>query len=159
MKLYFLRHAGALAGADDAARPLSAHGQKQAAEIGRFLKRAGVEFDVAYTSPLVRAKQTAEIVLKVCGSTRLQISDALLNETSQTEFDEWLSRLPSAKHLLLVGHAPSLPERVRHLLGVTDAEAFKLPKAGLACLDTGDRRIASLKFFITPKALGLKADG
>src|SRR2546425_13194049 len=102
MKLYFLRHADALDGADDAARPLSARGQKQAAEIGRFLKHAGVEFDAAYTSPLVRAKQTVEIVLKVCGSTRLQIPDAVLNETSQTEFDEWLSQLPGAKHVLLV---------------------------------------------------------
>jgi phosphohistidine phosphatase SixA len=106
----------------------------------------------------VRAKQTAEIVLKVCGSTKLEIANALLNETSQDEFDDWLRQLPNAKHVLLVGHAPSLPERVRDLLGITNGDAFKLPKAGLACLDTDDRRTASLKFFVTPKALGLKAD-
>jgi phosphohistidine phosphatase len=155
MKLYFLRHAEAVDGADDAARALSAHGQKQAGEIGRFLKRAGVEFDAAYSSPLVRAGQTAEIVLKICGSAKLEITDALLNETSQDQFDEWLRELRDAKHALLVGHAPSLPERVRELLSIENAEAFKLPKAGLACLDTDDRRTASLKSFVTPKALGM----
>ncbi len=158
MKLYFLRHADALDGADDAARALSEHGRTQSGEMGRFLKRAGVEFDGAFSSPLVRAKQTAEIVLKVCGSTKLEITDALLNEASQGEFDEWLRQLSNAKHVLLVGHAPSLPERVRDLLSITNADAFKLPKAGLACLDTDNRRVASLKFLITPRALGLKAD-
>jgi len=156
MKLYFLRHADAVDGADDAARALSEHGRTQSSEIGRFLKHAGVEFDAAYSSPLVRAKQTAEIVLKIVGSAKLEIADALLNETY--EFEEWLKRLPNAKHVLLVGHAPSLPERVRDLLSIANGDAFKLPKAGLACLDTDDRRTASLKFFITPRALGLKAD-
>ena len=90
MKLYFLRHADAVDWADDAARELSEHGRTQSGEIARFLKRAGAEFDAAYTSPLVRAKQTAEIVLKICGSTKLEIASALLNETSQDEFDDWL---------------------------------------------------------------------
>ena len=79
MKLYFLRHAEALDGKDDAGRPLSPHGKKEAREVGRFLKGAGIEFDAAYSSPLVRAKQTAKIVLEVCGSAELEIADALLN--------------------------------------------------------------------------------
>src|SRR5437867_11427542 len=82
MKLYFLRHADALEGADDAARPLSTHGRKEALEVGRFLKRVGIEFDAAYSSPLARAKETAEIVLNVCGSTKLDLTAALLNEAS-----------------------------------------------------------------------------
>src|SRR6266540_153796 len=90
MKLYFLRHADALEGADDAARPLSPQGRKEAQEVGRFLKRAGIEFDSAYSSPLVRARQTAEIVLDLCGSAKLDLTAALLNETSDEEFDVWL---------------------------------------------------------------------
>jgi len=157
MKLYFLRHADALEGADDAARPLSPRGKKQVREVGRFLKRAGIEFDVAYSSPLERAKQTAEIVLDACGSTKPGITEALLNETSQAQFDEWLRGLPDAKHVCLVGHAPSLAQRVRQLLGITVADAIKLPKGGLACLETEDRRGAALKFLLTPKLLGVSA--
>jgi len=72
MKLYFLRHAEAQDGTDDGARALTAHGKKEAREVGRFLKRAGIEFDAAYSSPLVRARQTAEIVLEICGSAALE---------------------------------------------------------------------------------------
>src|SRR6266704_1371716 len=127
MKLYFLRHADALEGTDDAARPLSPLGRKEALEVGRFLKRAGIEFDAAYSSPLVRAKETAEIVLDVCGSTKLDLTAALLNETSEAIFEEWLKEIPDAKHVCLVGHAPSLAQWVRQLLGVTAPDALKLP--------------------------------
>ena len=158
MKLYFLRHAEAFEGADDAARPLSPHGKKQAHEVGRFLKAAGVEFDAVYCSPLVRAKETAEVVLDVCGSTKIDVTAALLNETSPAQFLEWLKTLPAAKHACLVGHAPSLAERARQLLGMTSPESLKLPKGGLACLETEDRRTAALKFLVTPKLLGVRAD-
>jgi phosphohistidine phosphatase len=158
MKLYFLRHADALDGANDAARPLSPHGRKEAREVGRFLKRAGIAFDAAYSSPLVRAKETAEIVLDVCGSTKLKLTVALLNETSEANFDEWLKGIPDAKHVCLVGHAPSLAQWVRQLLGITGTEALKLPKGALACLETENRRTASLKFFVTPKLLGVRDD-
>ena len=158
MKLYFLRHAEALDGTDDAGRPLSPHGKKEAREVGRFLKGAGIEFDAAYSSPLVRAKQTAKIVLEVCGSAELEIADALLNETPPGQFEAWLKDLMEAKHALLAGHAPSLAERVRQLLGITNPETLKLPKGGLACLETEDRRAATLKFFVTPKLLGVRAE-
>jgi len=158
MKLYFLRHADALEGTDDAARPLSPRGRKEAREVGRFLKRAGIEFDAAYSSPLLRAKQTGEIVLDVCGSATLEITEALLNESSPTQTGKWLKYLPAAKHVLLVGHAPSLAERVRQLIGMAASAGLKLPKGGLACVETEDGRSASLKFFITPKLLGVRAD-
>ncbi len=158
MKLYFLRHAYALEGADDAARPLSPRGRKEALEVGRFLKRAGIEFDAAYSSPLVRAKETAEIVLDLCGSTRLELTAALLNETSEAKFGEWVKGIPDAKHVCLVGHAPSLAERARQLLGITADDALKLPKGALACLESENRRTAALKFLVTPKLLGVRAD-
>ena len=158
MKLYFLRHADALDGADDAARPLSSHGRKEALEVGRFLKRARIEFGAAYSSPLVRAKETAEIVLDVCGSARLALTAALLNETSDAKFDEWLKGIPDTKHVCLVGHAPSLAQRARELLGLTASDALKLPKGALACLETENRRTAALKFLITPKLLGVRMD-
>src|ERR1051326_6295916 len=156
MKLYFLRHTEALDGPDDAARPLSPGGKNDARELGRFLKRAGVEFDAAWSSPLIRAKQTAEIVLAACGQATLEIEKALSNEAAQSDFDRWLKGLPALKRVLLVGHAPSLPERVRRLLGLTIPETFTMPKGGLACLETEDRLSAGLKFFITPKPLGLR---
>jgi phosphohistidine phosphatase len=156
MKLYFLRHADALPGEDDAARPLSQTGKKEAQTLARFLTNTGIAFDAAFTSPLVRARQTAEIVLKICGDVspaKLDVTEALLNETSQRAFDRWLKDLPEANKVLLVGHEPTLSERVRRLLTIASAERLRLPKGGLACVESEDRRTGCLKFFVAPKIL------
>ncbi|MHB8519596.1 MAG: SixA phosphatase family protein [Limisphaerales bacterium] len=154
MRLYFLRHADALEGGDDAARPLSPAGRQGARKIGRFLKRIGVEFDAAYSSPLVRARQTAEIVLAITNRPappKLKLDDALLNDA--TDFSRWLADLPVAPQVLLVGHAPSLAERLGRLLGMEDPDRIKLPKAGLACVETEDQHAARLKFLVSAKVL------
>ncbi len=158
MRFYFLRHADARPGVDDAARPLSPLGRKQARKLGRFLKDAAIEFDAAYSSPLVRAKETAEILLKASGSlsaSKLRTAAALLNETAEAQFERWLKNLPTAYHILLVGHAPTLAEHVCRLLDLNNSDALKLPKGGLVCLESEDRHAAMLKFLITPKLLGL----
>lgn len=156
MKLYFLRHADALDGVKDEERPLSPKGRADSAIIAEYLKENDVEFDVAYSSPLVRARETAEIVLPITNDrvwVKLELVDALRNETSQQEFERWLQALPEAKDVLLVGHAPSINEHVCQLLGVERPEAFHMPKAGLACMKTDDGKNAVLKFFVSPKVL------
>jgi phosphohistidine phosphatase len=158
MKLYFLRHAEALDGDDDAARPLSPHGREQSAAIAKFLSKADVKFTAAFTSPLVRAHQTAEIVLRtmgIAGDVKLHTVKELLNETSDAQWQRWLNSLAQGKHVLLVGHAPSLADRVRAMLRVTDANALNLAKGALACVDTDDHRSGQLKWLVTPKSLGL----
>jgi phosphohistidine phosphatase len=158
MKLYFLRHADALEGEDDAARPLSPQGREQSKAVAKFLAHAGVRFGAAFTSPLVRAHQTAEIALRsmgLIGDLKLRVADALLNETSEREWNRWLKSLPEENHVLLVGHAPSIADRVRALLTIAHAEALNLPKGAFACLETDDRHSGRLKYLITPKSLGL----
>jgi phosphohistidine phosphatase len=154
VRLYFLRHADALAGADDAARSLSPRGWKQARRLGRFLEEAGVVFDAGYSSPLVRACETAEVVLNCCGASQLKKVDVLANEASPKRFEAWLRALPEVEHVLLVGHAPTLAERVRAMLGLEVESALSLPKGAVVCLETEDQRTAALKFFVTPKLLG-----
>lgn len=156
MKLYLLRHADALEGADDVTRPLSERGRAQCKQIGTFCKHAAILFDAAYSSPLARARETAELVLAITNLARpvtVMDSECLLNDTSPPAFCDWLDTLPAAKHILMVGHTPSLADRVRHMLGIAQPEGFKLPKAGLACLTTEDRRKACLKLFVSPKFL------
>jgi len=156
MRLYFLRHADALPGIDDAIRPLSDKGREQSRRLGAFLKESGVVFDVAYTSPLVRARQTAEIVLGEADglpADRLKESPLLLNDASSSRFTGWLRCLEDHGHVLLVGHAPTLEERVRVLMGVGYSQGLTLPKGGLACVKSEDGQAGMLKWFITPKLL------
>ncbi len=158
MKLYFLRHAAALDGLDDAKRPLSPTGRQQTRKLARFLRRSGIVFDLAFTSPLVRAKQTMAMVLDITNEmqrVQAQETPVLLNETDAGLFTDWLVRLPEAGHVLLVGHEPSLSARVRRMLGQERADSLELSKGAVACVKTVDKRTGSLKFLITPKSLGL----
>src|ERR1700730_7056055 len=65
MDLYLVRHADALALGErgiteDAERPLSEEGQAQAKSVGAGLQRMGVHLNLIVSSPLVRARQTTE---------------------------------------------------------------------------------------------------
>lgn len=156
MKLYFLRHAEAEDGPVDAARELTAKGRRDARRVGRYLRDQGVAVDLVCTSPLVRAVQTAEIVLKQYPARRrgrLARVDALLNDTGAAAFGRWLTSLAPVESILLVGHEPSLSAHVRRLLGLSRSEALPLPKAGLCRVDTDDRRKGTLRLLIHPKQL------
>ena len=153
MHIYFLRHGDALGGFPDEARPLSDRGRHDLLALGKFLKKAGIRFDVACSSPLLRAQQSAGILLETCGQADLKTNDMLLNETPQEDFDHWLRGLKKTNHLLLVGHAPTMAVRARKLLGMEDPEALALPTSGMACVETPDGRQARLVFFITPATL------
>jgi len=46
--------------------PLSERGREQAGILANWLRRRAIDWDVAYCSPLARAKETAEIVTATC---------------------------------------------------------------------------------------------
>ena len=59
MRLYIVRHAEAAPGSPDELRSLTAEGQEQARELGRRLREEGVVPDAVLSSPLLRARETA----------------------------------------------------------------------------------------------------
>ncbi len=72
MRLYLMRHAeageaDARRWPDDRQRPLSERGHREHALVAVALARMGVRFDRLLTSPLVRARQTAEITAAAYG--------------------------------------------------------------------------------------------
>ncbi len=157
MKIYLLRHAEAAEGTPDAERPLTQKGIAQSRAMGRFLAERGVKFDAAFTSPLVRAVETAEYVLEELQGkkkgAKLQKTDYLLNETSTRAFEAWLKELAGLNKVLMVGHNPSLSLHLARLLQTHTPATVTLPKGALAVvrLDAGQ---AVLKLFLTPKQTG-----
>ena len=70
MKIYLVRHAHAaraLPGQQDANRCLSLDGRQTARAVGARLRKEGVVFDRVFTSPFVRAIQTAELTCSTLG--------------------------------------------------------------------------------------------
>jgi phosphohistidine phosphatase len=68
MELFVLRHGDAgktiPSGSSDSKRPLTVAGEKEMVIISKALRKMGVRLDVILTSPLKRARQTADIVAK-----------------------------------------------------------------------------------------------
>jgi phosphohistidine phosphatase len=130
MEIYFLRHgdAGAAEGwkGGDAERPLSKEGtarmQKEAAAIA--LLRPGL--DAILTSPMVRARQTAEIVAK-----KLRLLQALIVEErlapgfGAAELHRILEERRAIRGLMLVGHEPDFSRVISACTGGGHVECKK----------------------------------
>lgn len=126
--IYLLRHGEAERGdGDDAARRLTARGERQSADAGQALARLGVEIDACLTSPKVRSADTARLACRALG-----IEPEVAADLTGGEFDS--GDLAAGRgETMLVGHEPYLSDEIARLTG---AKA-KLRKGGLAIVDGG----------------------
>jgi phosphohistidine phosphatase len=159
MELYILRHGIAGERGDphypnDDDRPLTDEGQKKTLKIARRMKELGLTFDVILSSPLARARQTAEITASVLGcKNKLKFSDHLAPNGSKKALIQGIGR---RKRLLLVGHEPYLSELISMLLAGETGLHIELKKGGLCKLDIPALhygRCATLQWLIPPKLL------
>jgi phosphohistidine phosphatase len=124
--IYLLRHGDAEDGdGDDAARRLTAKGERQAIAAGRALARLGAALDACLTSPKVRAVETARLACEA-----LELDPESAQELHGGSFDA-PALVAGRGHVLLVGHEPDFSNEVARLTG---AKA-KLAKGGLAIVD------------------------
>lgn len=142
-------------GGSDEARPLTAEGRRKTLRAARGVRRLDLGIDRIYTSPLVRAVQTAEVLAGVLELEPPRVTDALLPEAPPSKLAELLAD-PDAQCPVLVGHNPNLTGVLDLLLGSTESEAWLLKKAGLAHLRL--RRLrpeprATLLLLLTPSVL------
>jgi phosphohistidine phosphatase len=135
MELYFLRHGIAAdvgpEGSGDAGRPLTIEGIKKMKEAARGLRRLGVRPDVLLSSPLVRARQTAEIVRHVLGLDS-RLVDALAPGCDIVRLRDLLGEYRSADRIMVVGHEPDFSDLIGALTG---GSRVQLKKGGLARVD------------------------
>jgi phosphohistidine phosphatase len=165
MNLYLMRHgiAAALDGAAvDAERPLSRKGIKRTRRIAKGMRRLGLSFDVLLTSPLARARQTADIVAIVLGAEALvEEMPGLSPESTVEKLLSGLDRHKERADLLLVGHEPLLSTTVSHLLGGKAARNglnIALKKGGLCRVEIDALPPAGpgmLHWLLAPKQLRL----
>ena len=164
MNLYLMRHGIAVAAdqpgtQSDSERPLTPKGIKRMRRAARGLRRLGISFDVILTSPLVRARQTAEIVAESLGlEAQLEEISELAPESSVDHLISGLTRFQDKEHLLLVGHNPLLTHASSFLITGKKETSFEieLKKGGLCCIEIDGLppgTPGTLHWFLTPKQL------
>jgi phosphohistidine phosphatase len=139
MRLLIVRHAIAEErqdfhgrSADDALRPLTADGAAKMRRGARGLRQLVPELEVLSTSPLVRARQTAEILAEAYPGVPIEVAEPLAPGHPPAEALEWLRRRRVAA-AAAVGHEPGLSFLASWLIAAGERSALELKK-GAACL-------------------------
>jgi len=158
-QLYLVRHGLAEARGDawpdDTKRPLTADGMSRMRKAVRRLVRLGVSVEVVLSSPLVRARQTAEIVAGgLAPSPSLVTVDSLAPDGSYAAVVADLEKHARKARIALVGHEPAMGELAARLIGSRHPIEFK--KGAVCRIDIDDLPPAGpgdLRWLLTPKIL------
>jgi phosphohistidine phosphatase len=148
MKLYFLRHAEAEEMAtSDHERQLTLRGRERLATAARVIRKLRVKPARIYSSPRIRAQQTAEIVAQQLG-TKIEIREEVNFGFNVVAVETLISSLSDDSEVMFVGHEPSFSMTVGELTGGT----VEMKKGGLARVDlTAQRPLrGTLVWLITP---------
>ncbi len=113
MNLYLMRHGIATEGFEwegpDETRPLTDAGKVRTRAVLEALKNAkGLEIDAVWSSPLVRAWQTAEIAADILSLPAIQECAALACGASVEELSEFFASTRPPDRVMLVGHEPDM---------------------------------------------------
>jgi phosphohistidine phosphatase len=159
MDLLVLRHGEAGRSSPspgDSKRPLTDEGKQEIIDLSYGIKSLEIKPDYILASPLIRAKQTAEIVAKSLKyKGKIEEVNALKPEGSRLEFYSILSKLKQDSVVLVVGHEPYLSEMISEGISQSDCR-INLKKAGLArirVLSILPNLKGELRWLLTPKIL------
>jgi len=161
VELYFLRHGKAVelgepGAIDDFSRALTDKGIKEMEAESDALAALGVKLDAIFTSPLERAKQTAEIVARRLGMKKRLTETELLGPGCNLErLRKLLATQADGKSIMLVGHEPDFSRLVGNLIGRNGA-CVEMKKGGLAVIETDAALRAGggmLTWLVPPKLL------
>ena len=147
MRLYILRHGEAdwpnWARPDDE-RPLTERGKKEMRKVAKFLQELDIPLEDVLSSPLPRARQTADIV---ADRFKLHVREqkALADGFNVSALKELVQQYP-VDNLMIVGHDPSFTEVIGELTGAN----CKLSKGGLALVDLDDQEMKGRLLWLFP---------
>jgi phosphohistidine phosphatase len=158
-ELYLIRHGAAEergeAWPDDSKRPLSEEGMARMRKSIRGLARLDVAIDIILTSPLVRTKQTAEIVAAGFDPRpTIVVVESLAPGGAHAMILADLEKHARKTRVGIVGHEPGIGELAARLIGSRHAVEFK--KGAICRIDVDDvppGGPGELRWFLPPKFL------
>jgi phosphohistidine phosphatase len=159
IELYLVRHAIAAERGDewpdDTKRPLTKRGIRRFRECVTGLRELQAAVDEIFTSPLVRAKQTADILAAdIDGKPPVKVLDTLTPGHTAPQVMTQLAKVAKRRRIALVGHEPELGKLAGYLIRASRAIPFK--KGGVCRVDLESltsKRAGTLIWFVGPKVL------
>jgi phosphohistidine phosphatase len=148
-QLWLLRHGEAVPhkSKPDDERELTPRGERQAIAAGRGLAKLGLEFHACYTSPKVRARDTARLACQALNIEPIE-EESLSNGFDRDDALELLMRHGADARVLVVGHDPSFSQVVHDFTGAR----IDFKKGGVAGV-RAERASAELVTLLRPREL------
>ncbi len=161
MQLYIVRHGIAIdrqapKAPAEAERYLTEEGKDKTRQVAKGFAKLGVAADVLFSSPYVRAMQTAEIFADALEypKTKIRRTDLLLPSGDPGMFFRELAKDKESGAVIVFGHAPQLDDLLATAVG-SRHQITSLKKAGAALVEL--KRISppagELIWLATPKLL------
>lgn len=158
-EVYLIRHGVAAERGedypDDSKRPLTSAGMSKLRKEAKALNALEVGFDLIITSPLVRTRQTAEIIAETLQvKPQVVSSDALAPAGTPAAVVQEIARHAKKARIALVGHEPNLGELAGRLVGAKSPIEFK--KGAICRIDFDvlpPKGYGQLRWFLPPKVL------
>jgi phosphohistidine phosphatase len=120
-------------------RPLTEKGKRRVRQAAEGLAALDCKPTHLFTSPYVRAYDTARLLRAVvCPTLKVETREELVVGAKPQQLVELLHALPSDAVVVCVGHEPQLGEAVSLLLGGKALPNFPLKKAGAALIESED---------------------
>jgi phosphohistidine phosphatase len=160
MRLLIIRHAVAVPRGTpdmpDDDRPLTARGRKRFRRAARGLAAAVGRPDVILTSPLPRARKTAEIAAKAWGKLKPVDTPALAGGTFE-ELAVALAPYGDKDTVAIVGHEPDVSEMLARLLATPQTDRLTFRKGGAALVEVSGplQEGGTLLWYVPPRLLRL----
>jgi phosphohistidine phosphatase len=159
MDLYIVRHgiAAEPGSLDDFDRPLTPEGIEKLEGVGKGLRILEVQPEIILTSPLIRARQTADCLKGSMQSrARIELIDALRPLARRVALYRELQARANFESILLVGHQPDLGELAGEIAWGNAESGLDFKKGGACKLEVADLHpapIGRLVWFLTPAIL------
>jgi len=150
MRLYFVRHGKAeQSAASDHERQLTPEGVARLETAVRVIARLGIHPQVIYSSPRVRARQTAEIIAKAL-SMSVTVDEAVNYGFSSDAVIDLTRDKPANAEIMFVGHNPTMPQVIQDLSGANvDMKVGSLARVDL--IPNHEPLSGSLVWLIAPR--------
>lgn len=162
MEIFILRHGDANSNAkkltDDSKRSLSENGIKEIENAGAFFEKLEINFDHIFSSPLRRAKQTSEIILKKQKKSNFTELEELKPEGRVEEVCKKITSQKEDSIILIVGHNPLLVDMVNYIINSADqiSTNISLKTGGIIKIKASSlepKMKGELQLMLTPKLI------
>jgi phosphohistidine phosphatase len=153
--LIFFRHGIADDSSPDHARALTEEGIRKTRAAAEGLKTMAMPIEKIFTSPWLRASQTAAIVSEILNLPDPLVMQELAGDRSAGDIVKAIQQNPG-RCLLLVGHQPVLGDTIARLIGADGKCEIDLRKSGACAIQVDafpPRKPAVLKWLLSAKQL------